>query len=84
MGLQAPLGVVFFWGFRVEESSLRGHVWNGQGWVQGSLAVAKSKRLAQLTANLDEELSQIFTSLGAWDIFFMWPLLFGELPGVTG
>ncbi|CAJ1456633.1 unnamed protein product [Effrenium voratum] len=49
---------------RVEESSLRGHVWNGQGWVQGSLAVAKSKRLAQLTANLDEELSQIFTSLG--------------------
>ncbi|CAJ1376485.1 unnamed protein product, partial [Effrenium voratum] len=49
---------------RVEESSLRGHVWNGQGWVQGSLAVAKSKRLAQLTANLDDELPQIFTSWG--------------------
>ena len=70
MGL--PRGGVFPSGPRVE--------WPGLGAGEPR----ESKRLAQLTANLDEELSQIFTSLGAWDIFFMWPLLFGELPGVTG
>ncbi|CAE7484351.1 slc38a2 [Symbiodinium sp. CCMP2592] len=38
----------------VDEHSLQTHVWNGQGWVQGSLVLAKSKLLAKWTANLDE------------------------------
>ncbi|CAE7351547.1 slc38a2, partial [Symbiodinium microadriaticum] len=44
--------------------SLQTHVWNGQGWVQGSLVLAKSRLLAKWTANLDEELPGLYAAWG--------------------
>lgn len=45
---------------QVHPSFMVGHIWGPEGWVQGSLAMTKSKKLKSLQVELEEGLPQAF------------------------
>lgn len=47
----------------VHPSFMLGHIWGPEGWVQGSLAIAKSPKLKALQLGMEERLPQAFVAI---------------------